>query len=88
MDNVPTATRKRLAPEPTTAAHKQARVQDPLLAPTMKYGNSITWASSAKDWQHAVSPVLLEGEKCYSFRIEELNNGSRSNNTRKSTMLA
>ena len=73
MDNVPTSTRKRLAPEPTTAAHKQARVQDPLLSPTMMYGNSITWASSAKDWYHDVSTVMIEGEKCYSFRIEEIN---------------
>ena len=73
MDNVPTSTRKRLAPEPTTAAHKQARVQDPLLSPTMMYGNSITWASSAKDWNNDVSSVMIEGENCYSFRIEVLN---------------
>ena len=68
MDNVPTSTRKRLAPEPTTAAHKKARVQDPLLAPTMRYGNSLTWASSAKDWYSDVATVLSEGENCYSFR--------------------
>ena len=73
MDNVPTSTRKRLAPEPTTAAHKQARVQDPLLSPTMMYGTSITWASSAKDWNNDVSSVMIEGENCYSFRIEVLN---------------
>ena len=73
MDNVPTSTRKRLAPEPTTAAHKKARVQDPLLSPTMMYGNSITWASSAKDWSTDVSTVMIEGEKCYSFRIEVIN---------------
>ena len=73
MDNVPTSTRKRLAPEPTTAAHKKARVQDPLLSPTMMYGNSITWASSAKDWYNDVSTVMIEGEKCYSFRIEVIN---------------
>ena len=48
-------------------------MQDPLLSPTMRYGHSITWASSAKDWYHDVSPVMIEGEKCYSFRIEEIN---------------
>ena len=73
MDNVPTPTRKRLAPEPTTAAHKKARVHAPLLSPTMMYGNSITWASSAKDWNNDVSSVRIEGENCYSFRIEVLN---------------
>ena len=48
-------------------------MQDPLLSPTMMYGNSITWASSAKDWNNDVSSVMIEGENCYSFRIEVLN---------------
>ena len=64
MDDVPTS---------TTAAHKKASVQAPLLAPTMMYGTSITWASSAKDWYNDMSTVLIEGEKGYIFRIEVLN---------------
>ena len=39
----------------------------------MLYGNSITWASSAKDGYNDVSTVLIEGEKCYSFRSEVIN---------------
>ena len=72
MDNVPTSTRKRRAAEPTTAAHKKARVQDPQVSPTMMYGNSLTWARSAKDWPNDLATVLIEGEKGYSFRMEVL----------------